>query len=46
MDPVQCVVEDVNPRLETAGSTSAVVADGYDTINDLLLSRLGLHFDL
>ena len=45
MDPIQCVVEDVNPCLETAGLTFAVVADGYDTINDVLLFRLGLNFE-
>lgn len=38
MDPAQCVVEDVNPRLETAGSTSAVVADGYDAMEWLVIA--------
>ena len=32
MDPIQGVSQDVNPSLETTESTSAVVADGYDTI--------------
>ena len=30
MDPVQTATVEVNPRLESAGSTSAISADGYD----------------
>lgn len=33
MDPIQSLCEDVNPRLETTGSASAVVVDGYETAN-------------
>ena len=30
MDPVQNTTAEVNPRLESAGSASAIIADGYD----------------
>lgn len=32
MDPVTGLGENIHPALDTAGSTSAVVADGYDTM--------------
>lgn len=32
MDPVTGLGESVLPNLDSTGSTSAVVADGYDTI--------------
>lgn len=31
MDPVQQLTAESNPGLESAGSASALVADGYDT---------------
>ena len=41
MDPVQTATVEVNPRLESAGSTSANSADGYDAKNSKC-SRHGL----
>ena len=37
MDPILGLAGDVNPGLESAGSTSAVVAEGCDTILQLIL---------